>query len=205
MEEDLENIEETPEEVVRTAGGLRVKSLMGRPSNYDEWFNNPDEEITKRNWELMRRACVAGCTDTQMATIFGTSRETIWRWRHTHEDFAEFIKEHKKTSNRKVVEALYERATGYTATINKAMVVKGEILIVETQEHYPPDIKAAEIILYNREPEEWKKRTELNIKQNSIELPGGFDLTKLTTEEVKMLVSISQKASVENNQKSLPL
>jgi hypothetical protein len=74
-------------------------------------------------------------------------------------------------SDADVAVKLRERALGYSHQSEKIFLTKdGEVVRVETIEHYPPDTKAAETWLYNRQPSKWKRDRSVDAKSEEREL-----------------------------------
>jgi hypothetical protein len=196
--------EQEHEDIPTVTLPLIVRQVNGRPSDYNAFFTvSEDDQSQERldyvanNWALLMRVCENGATDTQIAATFNTRRETVWRWRNSEPVFGQFIDKYKNHANKKVVDALYERATGLTVTLNKAMVIDKQLVMVETEEYYPPDLKAIEIWLYNRDPESWKKMqhttTQTKVLPNA---PQGFDYSRLEPHEIELLIELSRKAAI---------
>jgi len=73
---------------------------------------------------------------------------------------------------------LRERALGYSHRAEKIFLNReGEVVRVETIEHYPPDTKAAETWLYNRQPSKWKRQRDADKSEDrelTIKIVGGL-------------------------------
>ena len=63
---------------------------------------------------------------------------------------------------------LRDRALGYSHSSEKIC----EVVRVETIEHYPPDTKAAETWLYNRQPTKWKRDRSISKPGANLRWPG---------------------------------
>jgi hypothetical protein len=123
----------------------------GRPTEWDEKFV-----------QIARKACEMGATDMDLAQMFAINVRTIHRWKLEHPEFADALEIGKDRANENVKLALYKRATGYTYDAEKIVTVGGLVQRIEVIEHVPPDTKAAETWLYNRDPENWKKVVKIN-------------------------------------------
>jgi hypothetical protein len=106
-----------------------------------------------------RYAMLHGATDPEIAKIIGISPRTLANWKKRYPDFLQAIKTGKDVADDRVEFGLYERAIGYEHPEDKIFNANGVPLIVPTIKHYPPEPKAAEIWLYNRRPNRWR-RTE---------------------------------------------
>lgn len=82
-----------------------------------------------------------GFTDEKLAAAVGISRSTLHEWRKANPDFSERLKAAKATADAKVMDALYQRATGYEAPDGT---------------HIPPHPTAIVFWLKNRLPAEWR-------------------------------------------------
>lgn len=122
------------------------KKPEGRPTKFKP-------EYVKQGYEL----ALLGVTDAQMATIFDVDEATIHRWKISHPEFCESLKEGKHGADSKVAQSLYKRATGYEHQAVKISAnPNGDEHVTEYTERYPPDTTAAIFWLKNRQPELWR-------------------------------------------------
>lgn len=124
----------------------------GRPARWDY-----------RNIAVAKTLSQLGATDLEVAQAFDVNIRTIHRWKLNHSEFREALEVGKDLANKRVEESLYKRAVGYTIDTEKVIVVQGEVHRIEIMEHYPPDVKACEIWLRNRDPENWRTPTNLKV------------------------------------------
>ncbi len=143
-----------------------------------------------------------GFTLFQVAQVFETNVETIYRWMRKYPEFADGVKMGKAIADGEVAHSLYKRALGYshphqvilTNRIreydNKGKIVREytEPLIVDTVKHYPPDTAAATKWLRARQPEVWGNKLEVKGK---ITMHHEVDLTGFTNEELEVLSKLS--------------
>lgn len=122
----------------------------GRPSDYKPEFA-----------DQARKLCLIGATDFELADFFDVCERTVYRWKHTHEDFAEALTVGKEAADERVKRALYQRAVGYTVPAEKVFQFQGEVVRAETREHVPADPGAAMNWLKNRQPAEWRDKHEI--------------------------------------------
>ena len=87
------------------------KSLGGRPSKYDESYN-----------EQAYKLCLLGATDTEIADFFNVATSTIYEWKNIHPQFSEAINAGKIKADMEIASSLYERAKGYDYTEEQALV-----------------------------------------------------------------------------------
>lgn len=120
----------------------------GRPTRYKAEYA-----------EKAYRMCLLGLTDKQLADYFNVSEQTINTWKQKHPKFVESLKAGKEEADAKVAESLYARAKGYSHQEDKIFCNNnGEVTVVPTTKHYPPDTAAAFIWLKNRAG--WRDKVE---------------------------------------------
>jgi len=103
-----------------------------------------------------RTMCRLGATDEELAEHFEVCVRTIYRWRNTHEAFAEAVIAGKEHADARVERALYSRAVGCTVERTKVFKSAGEDPVHATyQHHLPPDPNAALQWLRVRQPKKW--------------------------------------------------
>jgi len=148
--------------------------MAGRPTDYIEEYN-----------EQAYKLCLLGATDEDLADFFEVTETTINNWKINHPVFFESIKKGKKLADANVADRLYQRAMGFEHPSEEIKVVsngQGEgskIERVPITKVYPPDTTAAIFWLKNRQPKQWREKTEVeatNTNYNSVEL---------TPEEIK--------------------
>ncbi|MDK1375828.1 MULTISPECIES: hypothetical protein [unclassified Sinorhizobium] len=109
-----------------------------------------------RNVAVAKTLSELGATDLEIAQAFDANIRTIHRWKLNYPEFRQALDMGKDLADKRVEESLYKRAVGYTIDTEKIIVVDGQVHRFETMEHYPPDVKACEIWLRNRKPENWR-------------------------------------------------
>ena len=129
----------------------------------------PDEggRPTKFKPEMVRQAGALagrGMTDFEIAEFFGVSDRTFYRWLAKHQDLAEAVSSAKEVPDQRVARALYSRAVGYSYNSEKIFSHQGSITRAQCVEHVPPDVAAAKMWLTNRDPEQWRDKTEVDAK-----------------------------------------
>jgi transposase-like protein len=93
-----------------------------------------------------------GATDNQVADILEVTPETISQWKRKHPEFARARREGKAYADAKVVNALFQRALGYTQrTVRIDPDGKQTVTVTEL----PPDVKAATFWLERRQRDQW--------------------------------------------------
>lgn len=145
---------------------------IGRPTEYDPTYP-----------EQARKLCQLGATDMELADFFKVDVRTIYRWKHTHEDFCQAVTCGKEAADARVERSLYNRAVGYNYPAVKIFMPGGAEAPVyaDYTEHVPPDAGAAFNWLKNRKPDEWR-----DVKATEHSGPGGAPIRhqNLTDEEL---------------------
>ena len=108
-----------------------------------------------------------GTTDVQMAAILGVNEVTMNRWK-ADPDFVQVLKRGKATSDAKVVESLYRRATGYDHEDTYFSSYMGTVSATPYIKHYPPDPLSIIYWLNNRLRDEWKQRQDFTSNGETI-------------------------------------
>jgi hypothetical protein len=109
-----------------------------------------------------RNMCRLGATDDELAEHFEVCVRTIYRWRNTHEEFAEAVVIGKEHADARVERALYSRAVG--CSVERTKVFKSAAdpkpVYATYRHHLPPDPVAALHWLRVRQPKKWRIREE---------------------------------------------
>lgn len=112
-----------------------------------------------------------GLTEKQIASNIGITRSTLNEWKKKFPDISDTLKKGKEIVDRKVENALLERAIGGVYEVRKTFKVKNvyyddhgrrcveEKLVVGKDEVYIPGDTTAQIFwLKNRKPEDWRDK-----------------------------------------------
>ncbi|GHU51727.1 hypothetical protein AGMMS49975_06090 [Clostridia bacterium] len=137
---------------------------MARTPLYRSEFHDPWA------WSL----AILGRTDVEIAEAMGISRKTLSAWKYTKmpdntkvlTSFGEALANGKDAIDLQVEQALFKRAIGYTIVEKEQFKVNGETRTKLKDKHIPPDTKAAEAWLYNRQSDRWRppQQVAVNIK-----------------------------------------
>ena len=122
---------------------------------------------TKFKPEMVRQAGLLasrGMTDFEIAEFFGVSDRTFYRWMGRYPEFCQTVSLGKELPNQRVKRSLYSRAVGYNYNSEKIFSHQGSVTRAQCVEHVPPDVAAAKMWLTNRDPEEWRDKTEIEAK-----------------------------------------
>lgn len=124
---------------------------MGRPTDYKLSFCKKAQKL-----------CEGGATDVEVADCLDISSTTLYRWKAEHPEFREALKAGKAVADDRVERSLYNRAVGYTFDSTKIFMPAGanEPVYAPFREHVPPDVTAAIFWLKNRQPEQWRDKSQ---------------------------------------------
>ena len=122
--------------------------------------------------EQARSMCRLGATDEELAEHFEVCVRTIYRWRNTHEEFAEAVVVGKEHADARVERALYSRAVGCSVERTKVFKHAGDDKPVYATytHHFPPDPNAALHWLRVRQARKWQIREEVKSDPGHIEM-----------------------------------
>lgn len=135
------------------------KNKGGRPTAFK------DEYV-----DLAYNYCLLGATDSELASFFGVSEQTINSWKSKYPEFLESIKKGKEQADAIIARRLFDRAYGATIKTQQAFKVKNvswlgdkrieseTIEVVELQQEQAPDTTAAIFWLKNRSPQKWRDK-----------------------------------------------
>lgn len=119
---------------------------------YEYWLT-PEGLIKLEGWAR------DGLTDEQIATNMGIAAKTLYRWKETHCQICQSLKNGKEVVDYEVENALLKRALGYTVKEEK-LTKDGEV--VELEREVPGDVTAQIFWLKNRKPDVWRDKPEDN-------------------------------------------
>lgn len=137
-----------------------VSLVQGRPPTYKPEFD-----------ELTYRLALLKLTDEEQAAFFGIAPQTMYLWDVQYPSFKEARDNGKERTDAAVVASLVQSALGYSHQAEKVMVIDGNINIVRYTERFPPNVKAAELLLSNRQPQRWRmKSRDEDATQHSVEI-----------------------------------
>lgn len=124
---------------------------MARPSKYEPVFP-----------ETAQKLCKLGATDVEIADFLGIAVSTLYEWKHLHPEFSEALKTGKEAADERVTRSLYHRAVGYTFDAVKIFMPAGatDPVYAPYREHVPPDATSMIFWLKNRQPDQWRDKSE---------------------------------------------
>lgn len=124
--------------------------VRGRPSHYKPTYV-----------AQVRKLCLLGLTDDDIAGFFDCDRHTVRHWQDAHPAFATAMRQGKAVADANVVAKLYERALGYAHADVETHVVNGAIVQTKVTRYYPPDYNAMAFWLRNRQPDRWTMKVDV--------------------------------------------
>lgn len=116
-----------------------------------------------------RTLALLGLTDVEIADQFGIAPTTFERWKIEHPEFKDSLARGKIGADAVVAESMYQRATG-TASVPAVKIFLStpdketgaqEPIIVPYTERFPADVNAGYRWLYNRQPDRWRDRKQV--------------------------------------------
>ena len=130
-------------------------------AKYDEW-------LTEEGLLLIGGWAMDGLSEEQIAHNMGIAYSALREWKKTHSALSAVLKKNKEVADRHVENAMYKKATGFTATdrvVSTKKVVEykdgkrvreiTEPCVVEVERYYPPDTTAEIFWMKKRKPEQW--------------------------------------------------
>lgn len=131
----------------------KKKGKGGAPTKYREEYN-----------DLAYKYCLLGCTDVEMADLFGVSKSTFNLWKKEHSKFSDSLTRGKAFADAEVAHSLYNRAKGYDYTEERHKDGKDGLEITKVNKHVPGDAGAAMNWLSNRQRGKWKKDPKVKVQ-----------------------------------------
>jgi hypothetical protein len=135
----------------------------------------PNDVPRRLNLSAIEQLCASGLISKQVAEACGVSDRTFRRYKK-NEEVMSAVMRGKKTASDAVVRSLFKRANGYeyaevtmepVLALRQVNGVKEKIYVAEQQitktviKHVPADQGAIEFFLTNREPDDWKKKIDV--------------------------------------------
>lgn len=104
-----------------------------------------------------RKYCLLGATDEQLCEFLKITIATFRRWMLQREEFRTAVNEGRAMADGEVAASLYRRAVGFSRKQDKFF--RGKKTRIEV--YYPPDTAAATFWLKNRQPQQFKEKTQV--------------------------------------------
>lgn len=134
------------------------KSVLKTLSTNDRQIYSP-----ARHPIIIQRLATIGLKDAEIAEFLGVSAETFRGWRNKYQTIRRIMDDVGLKRDACVVDALYKRAQGYEHLEDDIRVVDKELVITPTLKHYPGDVRAQELWLFNRQPKHWRSKTSVEL------------------------------------------
>lgn len=109
---------------------------------------------------MIKKLVDLGATDAEIADFLNIAIRTFYKWKVKHPALGQALKDWKKAADERVERSLFQRAVGYTAEEDKIFHQDGQVVVVRTLKHYPPDPASCFGWLYNRQPERWRPKRD---------------------------------------------
>src|SRR5258708_5290969 len=122
-------------------------STAGRPSSYRPEY-----------CQLAHNYCLLGATKARLGEFFGVTSRTIDNWLATIPEVKDNVQRARSLADAKVAESLYQRAVGYSHTVERVVGRPGHEQVVKYRKCYPPETEACKHWLRNRRPQNWGGR-----------------------------------------------
>lgn len=160
-------------------------------AKYAEW-------ITEDGLKKIEHWARDGLTEEDIAHNMGIKRQTLYEWKKKHPDIDDALKRGKAVIDMKVENALLRRALGYQYnedTYEYVQNMNGESELKITKrvvKEVHPDTGAAIFWLKNRQPDVWRKESEIKDNQTKAQTNKIKADTELTKERTKLLKGVKK-------------
>ena len=106
-------------------------TAAGRPTAYRREF-----------CELAHNYCLLGATNEELAGFFDVAPRTVDNWIANHPPFAEAVRTGRVVADARVARCLYDRAVGYSQTVERTVLHQGKEWTLKNIVYHPPDTRA---------------------------------------------------------------
>jgi hypothetical protein len=141
-----------------------------------------------------------GATNAQLSTYFNVDISTIVRWIQKYKIFRDARKRGGMDADMKVVDALFQRATGYDYDEQELKFINNQWTTVQVRKHVPPDAKLIVFWLSKRQREQWAITKQVEVGGTVTHQHKGIedlDTSVLTKKTQKMLYEIANEQLAE--------
>ena len=143
------------------------KNVGGRPTKYKSEF-----------LAVMYKVTELGGTDKDVIAAIGVSERVLNNWKKKYPEVSAALKQGKEFANHEIKTALFQVAKGFKCDDTKFATFEGQITDSrKIKRHYPPNVRAIQFWLINRDRENWKPINELQPGNDNQEIADA--LTKL--------------------------
>lgn len=112
---------------------------------------------------IISRLSGCGLSNKQIAEFLGIETRTLIDWSNKYQVVRRALETSRIERDLAVVDALYKTAVGYEHEDDDIRVAGGEVVITPMVKHVQPSVRAQEIWLYNRMPDQWKSRSAIEL------------------------------------------
>lgn len=168
------------------------ESGRGRPTNYQKLFAHQAFMF-----------CLKGATNDTLAELFQVSVRTINRWLNDHKEFCHAVMAGRQRADAQVAMSLYQRAIGMVIPKAHVSSYKGSVTITELQEYLPPDVGAASLWLFNRDPENWRSNPELPPPPPGSDMPFDAEMDALYAQSMEASKTRAEAARLDRQRHGL--
>ena len=140
---------------------------------------------------IISRLSGCGLSNKQIAEFLGIETQTLTDWGNKYQVVRRALESARLERDLEVVDALYKTAIGYEHPDEDIRVAGGEVVITPVIKHVQPSVKAQEIWLYNRMPEQWKSRSAIELTGKD---GGPVQTSQLTFEQAQAILAANRPA-----------
>jgi len=121
------------------------------------------------DYKLVERLASIGLVDSEIEAALDIPKNTFEKYKRRDARLARCLAVGAQAPHREVVRSLYRLCLGYNWVQQKVKIVETKtggsvrLPMEETLMHIPPNVKAIETFLCNRFPNEWKKRSHIDV------------------------------------------
>lgn len=127
-------------------------TAIGRPTRFE-----PEMCEQAHNY------CLLGATNHDLADFLHVSTSTIDRWIAERADFRDAVQRGRVAADARVARSLYDRALGYDRTVERPLVVDGEVKPFAFTVHYPGNVQACMFWLRARRRHTWNEAAQAGL------------------------------------------
>ena len=137
-----------------------------------------DYWLTAEGLALIEGWARDGLVLEEIAHNMGINRCTLYEWRREFPTIANALKNGRAVADRKVENALFNRAIGRDVTEVKVIEGKDGKSVVTATKHIPADVTACIYWLKNRKPDVWNDRKTVTVEADLEDLEPLADMLK---------------------------
>ena len=135
----------------KTAKKKSKKNVGGRPTKYKPEY-----------LAVMYKVTELGGTDKDVIAAIGVSERSLNSWKKKYPEVSAALNQGKDFANHEIKTALFQVAKGFKCDDTKFATFEGQITDSrKIKRHYPPNVRAIQFWLINRDRDNWKPINEL--------------------------------------------